>query len=358
MALYPVGSTEFISFSRLDEDSAGKFLFEDVRPGTYYVCMSREYDVIGLSVTIQDAGSNDAIDNDFDDSPCAYDIVITNSNGVNIDLGLAGGPLEPANTDNLNQVFIQTETQTINHKWRSASDTLNAADLVMFYSAPSNNGAQRGVVRMRRANGDTQFRFQEWSNLDGSHINEAINLIGIQQGQWASAKQQLEVGVSSINGTGRWKTIRFATDFTTPPTVILGLQTTNGHDAVDIHVRNITTTTMQVALFEEQAKMGSGHVAEIVGYLLVASDTDGFNLGNLQATRIELPFLNAGILINHSWQTIGDGYQVRLEEDQTSDPETFHVFESVHVVNINGHYLTQIASANGGDPAVLRSRLR
>ncbi len=233
---------------------------------------------------------------------------------------------------------------------------IRARSLVVFYSAPSNNGTQRGVARMRRTDSKTQFKFQEWSNLDGFHTNETINLIGIKSGQWKSANQQLEVGVSSINGTGVWKTIHFATNFSTPPAVILSLQTANGRDAVDVHVRNITSTSMQVALFEEQANMGSGHITESVGYLLVASDTDGFNLDKSNATRVELPFQNTGIAINHGWQTIGKGYQVRLEEDQTSDRETLHVFENVQVIKIDTIYLTQIASANGGDPAVLRSR--
>lgn len=129
MSLYPEGKTEFVAVSRLDEDSAGQFIFNNVPPGNYYVCMSREYDVLGLSVTSQNAG-DDSIDNDFDESPCAYNITVTDNQSADIDLGLVGGPLdEPTDTGNLNQVLIQTDTQKINHQWRSANSTFSTANL-------------------------------------------------------------------------------------------------------------------------------------------------------------------------------------------------------------------------------------
>jgi hypothetical protein len=272
-----------------------------------------------------------------------------------------GGPLEPTepvdpNTGNLNKISINTETMSITHQWQSVSNQLTTDNRVLFFSAPTNHGAQRGVARMRHSGNGAEFKFQEWSNLDGFHKNETIHIASFPQGSWSANNTQIEVGTATVRGTRQWTTIVFDTTFTTPPAVIATLQTANGRDAVDVHVRNITTTSMQVALFEEQRKMGTWHQPETVGYLLVASDTDGFDLGNPQSTRIDLPFQNTGIAINHGWQNIGDGFQVRLEEDQTSDQETFHVFETVQVIQVDNLYLTQIASDNGSDPTVLRSR--
>ena len=364
MKLYPQGSTEFIATSRLDENSAGVFLFKNVLPGNYYVCMSREYDVLGLSVTTQDAG-DDLIDNDFDDAPCAYDISVTNNQSTDIDLGLVGGPLESTepvdpHAGNLNTISINTETLSITHQWQSVGNQFNTDNRVLFFSAPTNHGTQRGVARMRRTDTSAEFKFQEWSNLDGVHNNETIHIASFPQGSWNADNTQIEVGTATVSGTRQWTTIDFDTAFTRKPAVITTLQTANGRDAVDVHVRNITTTSMQVALFEEQAKMGTWHQPETVGYLLVISNTDdSFDLGNSESTQIALPCNNTGIAINHGWQSIcgiGDGFQVRLEEDQTSDKETFHVFETVQVIKVDDVPLTQIASDNGGDPAVLRSR--
>ncbi len=308
-----------------------------------------------MTVTTQDAG-DDATDSDFDSDPCAYNITVSDTQGFDVDLGLVGGPLNPAPNGDLNEITVKTNTLLINHQWRSAHNLGSSSAPVVFFSAPSNNGPQRGVVRMKRADNSTQFKFQEWSNLDGVHTNEAINIVSFPQGNWSAGNTQIEVGRSDINGTGQWKTIHFATAFTTPPAVILSLQTAIGGDAVDVHVRNITTESMQIALYEEERSMSSGHLTETVGYLLVSSDRAAFDLGNTDSTHIELPFQSTGVNINHNWKTIGADYQVRLEEDQTRDQETFHVNETVHVIKVNDFYLTQIASAVGGDPSVLRSR--
>jgi hypothetical protein len=363
MALYPQGLLTPIATASLDENSHGRFLFSDLQPGNYYACMSREYDVLGLSVTTQDAG-DDAIDSDFDDSPCVYDITINDLRSAKIDLGLVGGPLDPSDpvdpvpgdTGNLDQINIITDSLLINHQWWSASHTFNADNSVIFYSAPSRNGGDRGVARMRLIDNGAEFKFQEWSNLDGFHTNESIDLVIAPQGNWSNDTTQIEVGTALVSGTRRWKTIHFANTFATPPAVKLSLQSANGGDAVDVHVRNITTDSMQIALYEQESKINSGHIVETVGYLLIASDPSSFNVGNAPSTRIELPFQTTGLDVNHNWTTIGNNYQVRLEEDQSRDRETLHVNETVHVIKINDNYLTQVVSDNGGDPSVLRSK--
>jgi hypothetical protein len=368
VALYPQGSDAFIAVKFLDEASDGRYVFENVPAGQYYMCTNTVFDLLGLSVTTQHAG-NDAINNDFDDTPCSYDITVSNSQGVKRDLGLAGDlnpaqPVDPAPTDpvsnetgNLSDIVIKTDAVLINHQWRAVDDAFNSSDAVIFYSAPSSNGAQRGVARMRRINnGRPEFKFQEWSNLDGFHANETINVVSIQQGQWQTENTRIEVGLTDINGTGQWKTIQFAQPYAVPPTVILNVQSANGVDAVDVRARHITTESMQIALFEEQSKMQSGHKLETVGYLIVASRKPVIELNNAELTRIVLPFGSNGIGVDHQWRTIGSGLQIRLEEDQTSDQETHHRNEIVHVVKINDVYLTQIASSNGSDPGVLRSR--
>ncbi len=87
VALYPEGSTEFIDIAFLDESSNGQYQFNNVPNGQYYVCVSNEFRQLGLSVTTQDAG-DDLIDSDFDSSPCAYGITVTDEQGAVRDLGL------------------------------------------------------------------------------------------------------------------------------------------------------------------------------------------------------------------------------------------------------------------------------
>lgn len=366
ISLMATGSTEVIESVFLDENSKGLFNFKNVADGNYYLCMSNEFRPAGLTVTTPNAG-DDSIDSDFDETPCTYDIKLSGNTTVDVDLGLVSqsaapapaNPIQPDNNqDSLNHVTVKTDSLSINHQWRSADNSFNAHQSVIFFSAPSSHGGQRGVARMRQHNGVTEFKFQEWSNLDGIHTDETINLVSIQPGHWKTDGNQIEVGRAKINNTGHWTTIRFSKPFALPPTVILSLQTANGGDAVDVHARNITTESMQVALFEEERKMTSGHIAETVGYLLVDSPLNAFFVGKNQPITIQLPFKSTGVNINHQWKTIGTGYQIRLEEDQTRDRETQHINEHIHVIKVNNNYLTQIASAIGGDPGVLRSRAK
>ncbi len=356
MVLYPTGSLEAIDSVHLGHiGRAGHFNFENLNKGSYYVCMSRQFINQGLVVTTQDAG-DDARDSDFDEQPCAYDLVVSETQSSRVGLGL----VDPLTVHNLNNISITGGVLSINHTWQPISEAINSdhAKPVFFFTALSANGLQRGVVRMRRTNAGVQFRFQEWSNLDDLHVNETIHIVNMSEGHWSEDNTQVEVGRSEISGTRRWKTISFATTFNTPPVVILGLQTANGGDAVDVHVRNITTTSMQIALYEQESHMASGHVVEIAGYLLVASDQASVYLGPGYGHHIKLPFSNTGIKINHNWTNLSRDFQIRLEEDQTADQEILHVNEIIQLLNIDGIYLTQIASSKGFDPAVLRSRIR
>ncbi len=104
IALYPTGSTELIEFILLDENSNGHYDFKNVPNGSYYVCVSNEFLALELSVTTPNAG-DDAIDSDFDFSPCSYGIVVSGNQLVQRDLGLVGAddPVDPTDpsTNNL-----------------------------------------------------------------------------------------------------------------------------------------------------------------------------------------------------------------------------------------------------------------
>lgn len=360
IALYPDGSTNFIASATLDDLSGGQYNFGNIPSGSYYLCTSSEFENLGLSVTIQNAG-DDSVDSDFDNDPCAYNIIITESQGAVIDLGLVGGPLDlngddPVANNGFYGINVKTANLSVNHQWQQADQLGSSNDSVVFFSAPTNNGAQRGVARMRRVGNRTEFRFQEWSNLDGHHTNETIQAASFPIGNWHSENTRIEVGQSSISGTRQWQTIHFNTAFTGPPTVAISLQSANGSDAVDVHVRNITADSMQIALYEEEAKIFSGHVSETVAYMLVSTDQTVVNLGNDASAQLSLPFQAEGISVNHDWINIADNYQIRLEEDQTRDQEVFHTHEIVHVLKLNDFYLTQISSVVGGDTSVVRTR--
>lgn len=105
VALYPEGSTEFFEVAFLDEDSNGRYLFEDVPAGNYYICTNTVFQLLGLSVTTPNAG-DDSIDSDFDFSPCSYGISVTGGQVVMRDLGLVGSITTATGEIELTKVFV------------------------------------------------------------------------------------------------------------------------------------------------------------------------------------------------------------------------------------------------------------
>lgn len=246
-----------------------------------------------------------------------------------------------------------TAQMTIDHQWQGSPMSVDNAHSVLFYSAPSSVGKQPGVVRMRTSAEGSEFRFQEWSNLDGQHRKERIYLLKLNKGRWQYGEHELEVGSVSISGSEVWKTIHFSASFTTAPRVILALQTAHGGDAVSARVKNITETSMEIRLVEEDLKTSAEHKEETIAFLLVSSPDAGFTAeDNIQ---FELLAGQPPIELNHVWQTVAKNYQLRLEEDQTVDDEVEHPNELIDLIRVKGVYLSQIVSHRDNDNIVLRS---
>ena len=249
---------------------------------------------------------------------------------------------------------IHSSKALINHQWKQVTTGTTNPHTVIFYSAPSSVGGERGLVRMRGESTNPEFRFQEWFNLDGRHVNEQISFVSINKGHWQTDQYQIEVGTTEISGTERWFSVNFSTPFSKPPQVITSAQTANGADAVSVRVRNITENSMEIQLVEEDFRKFSGHLTEVIGYLLVASPSSSFEVEG--GTTFQLFSNETPFLVNHIWQTVAPGYRLRIEEDQTLDIETFHLNEFVHFMKIGDAYLSQLVSDNGSDNGVLRSQ--
>ena len=246
----------------------------------------------------------------------------------------------------------RTSFALINHQWKPLSIPVDNPDTVVFYSAPSSIGGDRGVVRIRKGTSSYEGRFGEWTN--GPHVDERIDLITTTTGYWRTDNDQIEVGTALVSGTEQWHIINFSGIFSSPPQVITALQTANGGDGVSVRVRNITRTSMEVQLVEQDSKKFSGHVTERLAFLAVTSNTDSFS--PIDGVDIQLLTLNNPVQINHQWKTVMTGYQLRLEEDRTVDQEVIHLLEHIHLIKIGSVLLSQMVSDIGSDNAVLRSK--
>ncbi|MEE9344285.1 MAG: DUF1566 domain-containing protein [Methylococcales bacterium] len=237
---------------------------------------------------------------------------------------------------------------------------INGENPVCFFSAPSSNDPDGGVIRSRYRSQFCDVKFQEWSHHDGVRVNrEQVGLIAMEEGRWNLGTDddvELETGSFNIDGTGVWKTVNFSTPFNASPQVIISAQTAAGADAVMTRINNVTTHSFDVALFEEENNMQTGHALEKMAFLAVYSPRK-HNL--LNYVKIEIPYPD-GVKLNHDYKTIDTGgslinYQLRLEEDQSFDTETSHADETVHFIIINDIPLSQVASFVEKDPVSIRS---
>ncbi len=268
--------------------------------------------------------------------------------------------------------FNLLETIDVNHQWahfRFDNQDYDQYASLMFLSPPSFQGSQPGVMRLNSVDGcctvynarftpplpkRTEFdiRFHEFAYLDQFHLNEQVSILGARVGiQRSENGEVIVLSDFALSGTRQWTTVR------TPkmggiPHVFLTAQTANGGQPVSVRVRNITESSFEAALFEEEALMQSGHVAERIAYLLIYSPE---KQGQLQLPDRQVSYQLKQIELDHQWQQVFD-VELKLQEDQSRDNELFHLKERVDVIKIGEHVFAQQVSSRGGDPAVLRIR--
>jgi predicted outer membrane repeat protein len=268
--------------------------------------------------------------------------------------------------------FNLLETIDANHQWthfRFDHQDFDQYASLMFLSPPSFQGFQAGVMRLNSVEGcctvlnamftssppnRTEFdvRFQEFTYLDQFHLNEQVSVLGARVGiQRSENGEVIVLSDFELSGTGQWTTVRTPKMGGTPH-VFLTAQTANGGQPVSVRVRNVTESSFEVALFEEEALMQSGHVAERIAYLLIYSPE---KQGQLQLSDRQVSYQLKQIELDHQWQPVFD-VELKLQEDQSRDNELFHLKERVDVIKIGEHVFAQQVSSRGGDPAVLRIR--
>ncbi len=268
--------------------------------------------------------------------------------------------------------FNLLKTVDINHQsshFRFDHQDYDQYASLVFLSPPSFLGSQPGVMRMNSVKGcctainamftplipnrsEFNLGIQEYTYLDQVHVSEQVSILGARVGiQRAASGEVIVLGDFELSGTGQWMTVR------TPmmggiPHVFLTAQTANGLQPFSVRVRNVTDASFEVALFEEEALMTSGHVPETIAYLLIVSPD---KQGVLQISESQVSYQLKQIEIDHQWQQVFD-VELKLQEDQSKDNEVFHLKELVDVIKIGNHVFAQQVSDRGDDPSILRIR--
>lgn len=249
--------------------------------------------------------------------------------------------------------------------------TRSQADAATFYSqnisgAPSNpvvlmgppsfNGAQASVVRVRNVtNQSFQYQVDEWDYLDGGHTTESIGWLALGRGNQNIGSLPAQAGAVSVDHD--WTTVNLSQSFSSAPVVLAQIATRNGSQAATTRIRNVTTSSFQVRVQEEEGNDGT-HAVETVHFLAIQPGATTANGNRVVVGRTGNSVTDAFATINFStvgspsffanMQTFDGGdpaalryrnlsstsVQVKVEEEASADAEVGHTTEVVGYVVI------------------------
>lgn len=188
---------------------------------------------------------------------------------------------------------------------------------------PSFSGAQPVTVRLRNVGaGSFQHDIQEWDYLDGAHAIEALGYLALEDG--AQSLGSLDAEAGSANVEENWVTVNFSQSFSSAPVVLAQVSSFAGSQAVETRVRNVTASSFQVRLQEEEGN-DDDHAVERVDWIAVQTGTSTFN-------GVKVVVGRTGNSVTDAWSTIS--------------------FSSV----TNPVLVAEMQTFDGSDPAALRHR--
>jgi PKD repeat protein len=244
----------------------------------------------------------------------------------------------------------------IDNHWYRVPFSQSFVEPVVIAKPLSSNGPDPALVRIRNVDATGfDIRVQEWEYRDGFHALEAVGYLVMERGSYVLEDgSRLEAGRFESNSTSSFQTVKFGQAFQANPVVLSSVSSFNGSQAVTTRLRNITTTSMQFRMQEEEANDQS-HATEVISYLAwepSAGTLDGLRFavnrtGNVvgdQLYTIEFPaafadipmFLadlqtaDGGDTATLRWRNMDlSGVDVYVEEEQSKDSETAHTTEDV-----------------------------
>jgi len=243
----------------------------------------------------------------------------------------------------------------VDELWQSVTLPGVYSNPVVIAGVPTYNDVAPGVVEIDNvADHGFEIRFKEWEYLDGVHeALESVSYMASEAGRFTMADGSIwEFGTFAIEGTHTYVHVDFSEPFGLKPAVFLTAQAVTGRQPVTVRARNIGRRGFDAALYEEEARM-DGHAATPVGYVAIYSPP-GF--GNVQPLGSDLPYYLDRPRLDDRFSPVLS-FTLKLDEEDSYDPERWHIDENVWIMAIGGHLFAQDVSAEGKDTVSPRSLL-
>jgi len=117
-----------------------------------------------------------------------------------------------------------------------------------------------------------KHRLREQEKNKKDHSTETIGYIAWEPGQGEVSGLLYEAGTTGRSVKHDWFDITFQTEFPDLPFFFAGMQTTYGKDSAAVRTQNMSQTTTQIKIDEEQSRDSEIiHKTEVIGYLSIGA---------------------------------------------------------------------------------------
>ncbi|ODR79830.1 hypothetical protein BG842_03280 [Haladaptatus sp. W1] len=267
-----------------------------------------------------------------------------------------GEVYNPGTEEILKTDTITSGPQENKDQWKQANSVTQPGGVAVAKPL-SFSGSNPAHVRLRNvADDDFEYKLEEWAYLDGSHVSETFHTLAM-----GPSEREIQLGngtpykmkAGSVSVQDGFATVSFDDFFGAEiPIIFAQAQTFNGPDPIVTRLRNVSSSSFNVRLQEEEAR--GGHTTETVGYIALEPAT-----GRINGTSFEVR--RDGVKITDEWSRIsfqkrynsprfiagmqtfngsdtanlryrnltGTGVEVKVEEEQSANNETTHTTERV-----------------------------
>ena len=142
---------------------------------------------------------------------------------------------------------------------------------VILTQVISENELDAVTGRVRKV-GSSQFQYmlQEQESTKNAHIPETVTYIAWQPGSgMLSSELYYETAATPDSITHNWSDLEFQKQFTEPPLFLADMQSCDGGESSILRAQNITSSSIQINIEEEQSKDSEvRHTTETAGYIV------------------------------------------------------------------------------------------
>ncbi len=251
-----------------------------------------------------------------------------------------------------------------NEGWHTQQFEGNYLDPVVIMKPASYHDGQPAHIRLRNVTGSSfEFLIEEWRYQDGNHGGETMSYLVVENGTHQLPDgYQLEAGTVDsglVFGDG-WETVSFSSSFSETPVVFGQAQTHNDDHPIVTRIQNAMTGDFQMVMQEEEQE--GDHPQETLGYVAISRDEGTISTASTDVARTpnivthswfrmnlsnqfdQNPVFLAGTQTTDSGDTAtiryrnlsGTDVDVKIEEEQSNDSETWHTTEMVGYLVMDG----------------------